>query len=108
LTNTQNTLWGTFLLALGVWLTLYGWQVVAEDGWFNVAGTIFGPATILLGALLVAFPGYRNGRLARGEDPEALQGWAMLMPRWKVVTVIAIGLGLFNYMAMQPGVTPVL
>ena len=106
--RTRERIGGAFLLALGVWLTLYGWHVVAEQGWFNMAGAVFGPTSIVLGASLLAFTGYQNERIARGEDPEALQGWAMLTPRWKAVAVVSVGPGLLNYMAMQSGVTPVL
>ncbi len=106
--RTKERLGGVLLLIVGVWLTVFGWRVVAEQGWFNVAGSAMGPASIVMGLALLAFPGYRSERAARGEDPEALQGWAMLTPRWKGVTVAALGLGLLNIAAMYFGVSPVL
>jgi hypothetical protein len=49
------------------------------------------------GLALVLFPGYKEERLARGEDISALSGTQLLTPRWWVVLVIALLAGLANY-----------
>ena len=106
--RAKERLGGAVLLALGVALTRYGWHVVATQGWFNVAGTWMGPACAAMGAALLAFPGYRSERAARGEDVDALQGLALLTPRWRVVLAVALALGALNHVLALTGHTPVL
>jgi len=106
ISRTRERLGGAVLLAVGLWLTVYGWHAAAAQGWFNPAGALFGPAGIVLGAALLAVPGYRTERTARGEDISALQGWALLTPRWRVVTALALGLGALNWLLIEVGRAP--
>ena len=40
------------------------------------------PAVFVLGVALILFPGYKEERIARGEDISGLQGWQLITPRW--------------------------
>jgi len=42
----------------------------------------------------VGRPGYREERLARGEDISVLRGWQLLTPRWRWVLAVALAAGI--------------
>lgn len=84
-----------------VWLV---WGQAARDGQFSGGGAMIGPATVVLGLGLLAFPGYRSERLARGE--EAGNGLAALTPRWRAVLGVALAAGLAHLFLLYYGVLP--
>lgn len=90
---------GLFIAALGAFLTWQVWQVAHTGKYFLSVGTT-GPAFVVMGLALIAFPDSRTERRERGESLVGLEGWALLTPRWRVVTVIGIVLtvGYFFYL----------
>ncbi len=54
----------------------------------------------MLGLGLLLFPGYRTERLTRGEDLSSLSGLRLLTPRWWIMLVAALALGLLNWYLM--------
>ena len=80
---------GLFIAAMGVFLTWQVWQVAHTGKYFMSVGAA-GPAFCVMGLALIAFPDSRTERRARGESLVGLEGWALLTPRWRVVSVIGI------------------
>lgn len=72
------------------------WQSAAETGTFRLGFAVALPAFAVLGLALVLIPGYREERAARGEDTSALDGMALITPRWWVVLVLGFAAGLAN------------
>ena len=104
--RTRERIGGAFLLAIGLWLILYGWHVAAMRVWFNVVGAMMGPGAAVVGLALLLVPGYRIERAARGKNLDALEGWALLTPRWRMITLGGLALGLLNWLLMRLGLTP--
>ena len=73
---------GLLIAALGTGLAAVAWRQADTEGRFSMAGSMLGPAFAVVGLALVAWPGYKEERLARGEDISALDGAQLLTPRW--------------------------
>jgi hypothetical protein len=58
-------------------------------------------AFFIIGTSLTIFPGYREERIARGEDISKLQGWALITMRWKIILVVALIAGGINWVALS-------
>ena len=77
------------------------WYTSFYEGYFNrKAGMIF-PAFFVLGLGMILFPGYREERIARGEDISRLKGWKLITPRWWVILIIALVAGGVNYLLVS-------
>ncbi|MBZ5565049.1 MAG: hypothetical protein LAP13_21840 [Acidobacteriia bacterium] len=59
------------------------------------------PAVFILGLGLIIFPGYREERLARGEDISRLQGWRLITTRWWTILVVALVAGGTNLILLE-------
>ncbi len=57
-----------------------------------------------MGLALVAFPDSRTERRTRGESLVGLEGWALLTPRWRIVSVIGIVLTMGYYFYLTGGI----
>lgn len=106
ISRTNERLGGAFLLLVGLGLFWLVWGQAADTGRFNVAGAMFAPFGVIVGAALLAMPGYRTERAMRGEDVDALKGWDALTPRWRIVTIAAVVAGLVHVVAIAQGLTP--
>jgi hypothetical protein len=88
---------GLGISAAGAWITQLAWTQAERDGRVSTLGGFGGPAFVVLGLGLVLFKGYRQERLERGEDITRLEGLALLTPRWKAVTGLALLAGLADF-----------
>jgi len=70
-------------------LTAWGWHTALQHGYYHRA-TAVGPPFFIVGVALILFPGYREERIARGEDITNLEGMELITPRWWGVTVLAL------------------
>ena len=88
------------MFAIGAGFTIYRWYAAAHGSVEHTgrADAIF-PAFAVLGAALVAIPGYRDERVARGEDISTLRGTALITPRWWSVLVVALAVAAINFAA---------
>ncbi|MBZ5516123.1 MAG: hypothetical protein LAN62_15000 [Acidobacteriia bacterium] len=59
------------------------------------------PAVFVLGLGIIAFPGYKEERIARGEDISRLQGWRLITPRWWAILIVALLAGAANYFLLS-------
>jgi hypothetical protein len=93
---------GLFIGGCGTYLTYFAWQAAHQRGSFLSVGAA-GPGFALVGLALVLFPGYKSERLARGETIDGNDGWTMLTPRWKVVTLLAMALSVGYFFILVQG-----
>ena len=89
---------GPVLIALGLGLVWLTEDMAVHAGRVPIRGGAFGPAGIVLGLAMLVMPGYREERIARGEDISGLTGARLITPRWWGVLVIALAAGL-GYLA---------
>jgi len=100
ISRTQEKFGGLFIASMGAALTIWNWSLVINKGYFYMKASIIGPFFFVLGLALILFPGYRQERIARGEDITNLQGLALLTPRWWVVLFVGLGLGVGNWLIL--------
>lgn len=91
---------GFVIMAAGIGLTVFNWHIALNEQQYYSRTAGIGPAFAVLGLGLLLFPGYRTERLARGEDLSNLSGLRLLTPRWWIVLVAALALGLLNWYLM--------
>jgi ABC-type Fe3+-siderophore transport system permease subunit len=92
---------GLFMALLGAAFTGWNWYTALYGGYFyRKAGMIF-PAFFVLGLGIIIFPGYRQERIARGEDISRMQGWKLITPRWWAILVIALVVAGANYILLS-------
>jgi DNA-binding transcriptional LysR family regulator len=84
---------GTFICACGLFLAWLAWSQATTDRAFSLKAALIGPAFVALGLGVALLPGYREERLARGEDISRLQGWRLITPRWWAVVAVGFALG---------------
>ncbi len=92
---------GLVLALLGAGFTAWGWYTALYRGYFYPKASMLFPALLIVGLGLIIFPGYREERLARGEDISQLQGWRLITARWWAILVIALAAGGANYLLLE-------
>lgn len=97
--RTQQ-LGGALIAAVGGGFTAWGWYALLTKGYYYRNASMLFPAFCILGLSLVLFPGYREERLARGEDISGLSGSQLLTPRWWAILGLALAAGAGNYALM--------
>ena len=97
----KQRLGGVLIAAIGGGGTLWLWHVARSEGHVYLKASVLMPAFLVLGLAMVAIPGYKEERLARGEDLAGLSGVQLLTPRWWIVLVIALAAGLGNLLLLQ-------
>lgn len=80
-----NVIGGGLIAAIGACGNVYSWYTMLDEGHFYGQASMLVPAFFVLGVALILFPGYREERLARGEDISGLKEWHLLTPRWRWV-----------------------
>ena len=91
----QQRIGGVFIALVGIAGAVYQWRVAMETGSFLLFAVAL-PGFAVLGLALLAIPGYREERAARGEDTAALNGFALITPRWWIVLAAALAAGIAN------------
>jgi hypothetical protein len=92
---------GLFIALIGAGGVAWSWYTALHRGYFySKAGFLF-PAFCVLGLGLIFAPGYKEERIARGEDISGLSGTQLLTPRWWAILVVALLAGLGNYLLLM-------
>ena len=92
----KQRLGGVFLMALGGGYTAWTWHIVRTEGIYYRKACILFPSFFVLGLGLLIFPGYKEERLARGEDISKLSGQKLITPRWWAVVIVGLLAGFAN------------
>jgi hypothetical protein len=85
---------------MGGGFTAWSWYTALQHGYFYDKASVVFPAFCILGLGLILFPGYKEERLARGENLSGLSGAQLLTPRWWVILVVALAAGFGNYLLL--------
>jgi hypothetical protein len=94
---------GVFIGAMGIFLGWLFWWLATREGMFAPVGPFFAAGMVLLGFGLVAFGGFREERLRRGESLEGLTGLRLLTPRWWGLLLLWLALGALYAVALRRG-----
>jgi tellurite resistance protein TehA-like permease len=92
---------GLFMTVLGAGFTGWIWYTALFRGYFHRKASMIFPAVFVLGLGIIIFPGYREERIARGEDISRLQGWRLITPRWWVILITALSAGGANCLLLS-------
>ena len=99
----KQRLGDAIIAAIGGGGTLWLWHVARSEGYVYLKASVLLPAFPVLGLAMIAIPGYKEERLARGEDLSGLSGVQLLTPRWWVVLALALAAGLGNLLLLRVG-----
>jgi len=86
---------------LGAGFTGWSWYTALYQAYFYRKASMLFPAFFVLGLGIIMLPGYKEERIARGEDISRLQGWRLITPRWWAVLVVALAAGGANYLLLS-------
>ena len=99
----KQRLGGAIIAAIGGGGTLWIWHIARSEGYVYLKASVLLPAFLVLGLAMIAIPGYKEERLARGEDLSGLPGVQLLTPRWWAVLVLALAAGFGNLLLIRVG-----
>ena len=99
----KQRLGGALIAAIGGGGTWWVWHVARSEGEVYQKASVLLPAFLVLGLAMIAVPGYKEERLARGEDISGLSGTQLLTPRWWVVLVVALAAGFGDLLLLRFG-----
>jgi hypothetical protein len=92
---------GLFIAVLGAGFTGWTWYTALHEGYFNRKASMLFPAFLVLGLGMIVFPGYREERIARGEDISRMKGWKLITIRWWAILIIAFVAAGVNYLLLS-------
>lgn len=92
--RSSQQLGGAIIALTASWLSIWIWHQPVTNHPFYLKGAVLFPAFAVIGAALILFPGYREERIARGEEISSLHGWRLITLRWWAVLVVAILVGI--------------
>ncbi|HET7233017.1 MAG TPA: hypothetical protein VFJ16_23610 [Longimicrobium sp.] len=99
----RQRLGGVFIALLSAGFVAWTWYTALTRGYYYRKAAWIFPAFLVIGLALVAIPGYREERIARGEDVSRLEGAQVITPRWWAVLAIAIAASIANAVLLKWG-----
>jgi hypothetical protein len=100
--GTQR-LGGALMALLCGGFVAWTWYTALTRGYYYQKAAMIFPAFLVIGLALVAIPGYREERIARGEDVSRLEGARLITPRWWAVLALAVAAGAVNWALLAWG-----
>jgi len=101
--RARQQLGGVFILAVAVGMAAIAWRQAHAEPKFSLMGAFLGPAFAAVGIGLLLWPGYREERIARGEDVSGLEGAALITPRWWAILGAGLLAGAAYTLALRNG-----
>jgi len=92
----RQRLGGAFIALLSGALLAWSWYTALHRGYFYRNAAMLAPAFLVIGIALIAIPGYREERIARGQDISRITGSKLITPRWWAVIALALAASLVN------------
>ncbi len=92
---------GLLLVIFGGGFWIWGWYTALNEGYYYIKASMFFPAIFVVGLGIIVFPGYKEERIARGEDISGLTGFRLLTPRWRAILIGALIMGIANYLMLS-------
>jgi nitrate reductase NapE component len=96
----KQQLGGAFLMLVAGGFCAWTWYTALHEGYYYRKASFLFPAVLVLGAGLIVFPGYKEERVARGEDSSELSGLQLLTPTWWMILAVALLAGFGNYLIL--------
>jgi hypothetical protein len=97
----KQQLGGAFIALLGVGFTGWTWYTALEEGYYYEKASMIFPVFAVFGLGVIFFPGYKEERIARGEDISHLSGAQLITPRWWAILVVGLLAGFGNYILLR-------
>jgi ABC-type Fe3+-siderophore transport system permease subunit len=97
----KQQLGGLSIALIGAGFTAWTWRTALNEGYYYVRSSMVFPAVCVVGLGLIFFPGYRDERIARGEDISEMNGWKLITARWWAILVVALVGGVGNYFLLS-------
>jgi ABC-type Fe3+-siderophore transport system permease subunit len=92
---------GLFIALIGAGFTAWTWRTALIEGYYYPKASMLFPAFCVVGLGVILFPGYREERVARGEDISGMNGWKLITARWWAILVVALVVGIGNYFLLS-------
>ena len=99
----RQRLGGVFIALLSGGFLAWTWYTALTRGYYYRKAAWIFPAFLVIGLALILIPGYREERIARGEDVSRLEGAQLVTPRWWAVLAIAIAASVANLLLLKWG-----
>jgi len=102
----MQALAGAFIAAMGAGLAWFAWHQATSEGQFSLYAAFVGPAFLVIGLGLAVFGGYREERLARGENLDGMDGFRLLTTRWRIILGVSLASASLYTLALRLGWVP--
>ncbi len=96
ISRSVQQLGGAIIALASGWVSLWMWHGPLTNHPLYLKGAVLFPAFTVIGLALIICPGYREERIARGEDVSALRGCRLITARWWAILVLALIVGIGN------------
>jgi hypothetical protein len=97
----KQALGGALIAVIGAGYTAWMWHDDLTREHFYFEASMLMPAFAVLGLGLVIFPGYKEERIARGEDISGISEFQLVTPRWWAIMVLCLVAGVGNHMLLR-------
>jgi len=97
----KQQLGGLFIALIGAGFTAWNWRTALNEGYYYLKASMIFPAFCVVGLGLILFPGYKEERIARGEDISGMNGRELITARWWAILVVALVMGFGNYFLLS-------
>jgi hypothetical protein len=97
----KQQLGGLFIALIGAGFTAWTWRTALNEGYYYPKASMLFPAFCVVGLGVILFPGYREERVARGEDISGVNGWKLITARWWVILVVALVVSIGDYFLLS-------
>ena len=101
ITRRKQQLGGFFIALMGAAFTVWTWYTALSQGYFYRRASLIFPAFLIIGLALAIVPGYKEERIARGEDISLLHGARLITRRWWGILIAALAAGGLNYLLLS-------
>lgn len=99
----RQRLGGALIVLLSGGFVAWSWYTALARGYYYRRAALVFPAFLVIGVALMVIPGYREERVARGEDVSRLQGMQLITPRWWAVLALAVAASIVNALLLKAG-----
>ena len=97
----KQQLGGLFIALIGAGFTAWTWRAALNEGYYYPKVGMLFPAFCVVGLGVILFPGYKEERIARGEDISGMNGRELITARWWAILVVALVMGFGNYFLLS-------
>lgn len=91
---------GAVIALISAWLSIWISHQPLTENPHILKGAVLFPAFTVIGIGLIFCPGYREERLARGEDISGIHGRRWITARWWAILVLALFMGIGHLMLL--------